>query len=49
VTTRTPYASIFDAGLAAHEARLLRHVGSTAIFMKTPCNRKIKVIALFIQ
>ena len=47
VTARTPHASIFDAGLAAHETRLLRHVGSTAVFMKTPCSRKIEVITIF--
>ena len=47
VTTRTPHASIFDAGLAAHETRLLRHVGSTAVFMKTPCSGKIDVITIY--
>ena len=47
VTTRTPHASIFNAGLAAHETRLMRHVGSTAVFMKTPCSRKIQIITFF--
>lgn len=36
VTLGAPHAAIFDAGLAAHETRLLRHVGSAAVFMKTP-------------
>lgn len=40
VTTGTPHAAIFDAGLAAHKTRLLGHVRSTTVFMKTPCYRK---------
>lgn len=36
VTLRAPHATIFDTRLATHKTRLLGHVGSTAILVKTP-------------
>ena len=48
MTIRTPHASIFDAGLAAHETRLMRHIRSTTVFMKTPYRRQIQVITTFL-
>lgn len=39
---RTPHTAILDAGLATHEARLLGHVGSSAVFVKTTLKKKIE-------
>ena len=40
VALRTPHTAILDAGLATHEARLLGHVGSSAVFVKTTLGKK---------
>ena len=40
VALRTPHTAILDAGLATHEARLLGHFGSSAVFVKTTLKEK---------